>query len=292
GFMNTTREASGNRQALAKEWTGFAGFLRATFGQPALQLPSSHSFSLLPSPFSLLPSPFSLLPSPFSLLPSPFSRRRPVLELRRIELEAFQQLVEVGAVAIGHARGAGDVAAGNAQELREVTAGELVGGGGEAGQAAFLLVEQSSPLSRADYLAGRERGATLDEVLQFAHVARPVAFEQRFQRGRCKALRRARCRVDAIEEMRGQQRNVLAPLAQRRQAQVDHVETIEKILAELAAFHALAQVLVGGGDDADVDMPVAGAAHGAHRAFLQHAQQLHLRARRHVTDLVQEQRAA
>src|SRR5690606_9290494 len=32
GFMNTTREASGNRQALAKEWTGFAGFLRATFG--------------------------------------------------------------------------------------------------------------------------------------------------------------------------------------------------------------------------------------------------------------------
>src|SRR5690606_3287227 len=28
------------------------------------------------------------------LTPSPFSRRRPVLELRRIELEAFQQLVE------------------------------------------------------------------------------------------------------------------------------------------------------------------------------------------------------
>ncbi len=45
--------------------------------------------------------------------------------------------------------------------------------------------------------------------------------------------------------MGDQQRDVVLALAQRRQAQVDHVEAIEEVLAEGAVAHRLLQVGVG-----------------------------------------------
>ena len=53
-----------------------------------------------------------------------------------------------------------------------------------------------------------------------------------------------------------------------------------------------AEIAVGGGDDAHVDLARALAADAAELARLQDAQQLALHAGRHLADLVQEQRAA
>jgi alpha-D-ribose 1-methylphosphonate 5-triphosphate synthase subunit PhnL len=94
----------------------------------------------------------------------------------------------------------------------------------------------------------------------------------------------------AREKVLRQQRNVLAPLAQRRQLRRDHVEAVVQVLAELAAGDRLLQVAVGGRDDAHVDLARSVAADGPHLAFLQHAQQLDLQLQRHVADLVEEQR--
>ena len=55
---------------------------------------------------------------------------------------------------------------------------------------------------------------------------------------------------------------------------------------------SIAQVLVGGGDDAHVGLDRGAAADGRVFALLQHAQQPGLRLHRHVADLVEEQRAA
>ena len=53
-----------------------------------------------------------------------------------------------------------------------------------------------------------------------------------------------------------------------------------------------AQIAVGGGDDADVDAARDVLADAAQLPFLNDAQQLGLRARRQLADLVEEQRAA
>ena len=83
--------------------------------------------------------------------------------------------------------------------------------------------------------------------------------------------------VDA-QEVLGQQRDVVAPLAQGRHAQGDDVEAVVGILAETALFHRRPQILVGGGHQAQVDL-LGAAAQALDLTLLQHAQELHLDAR-------------
>ena len=94
-----------------------------------------------------------------------------------------------------------------------------------------------------------------------------------------------------LEEVLRQQRNVLVPLAQRRQLHGDDVQAVEEILAELPLLHHLAQLDVRRGDDPDVDLDRLDAAEAHELALLDHAQQLGLRLERDVADLVEEDRA-
>ena len=70
------------------------------------------------------------------------------------------------------------------------------------------------------------------------------------------------------------------------------VQAVEEVLAEAAGAHLVAQVAVGRGDQAHVDVQRLGAADAVEAPFLDHAQQLGLRGERHLADLVEEQRAA
>ena len=82
-----------------------------------------------------------------------------------------------------------------------------------------------------------------------------------------------------------------APLAQRRHRDLDHLQAVIEILAELAAQHHRFEVAVGGGDDADVDVDRFVAAKLGELRVLQHVQQLGLERRLHLADLVEEDRA-
>jgi hypothetical protein len=67
------------------------------------------------------------------------------------------------------------------------------------------------------------------------HVAGEVQSLQVFQRGLGEALGFAAELLRAfLQEVLRQQRDVLAPLAQRRQAQADDVEAVEQVFAEQA----------------------------------------------------------
>ena len=95
-----------------------------------------------------------------------------------------------------------------------------------------------------------------------------------------------------LQEVARQRRDVLLPLAQRRQPQAHDVEAVHQVLAEQALPHALLQVLVRRGDDAHVRLQRRVAADAVVLAVGEHAQQAHLQVGRHVADLVEEQRAA
>ena len=96
----------------------------------------------------------------------------------------------------------------------------------------------------------------------------------------------------AMQDGVGQLGDVFAALAQRRHAQLDHVDAVVEVFAELRLRHQVGEVLVRGRQDAHVDRRLALLADGPHGLFLDHAQQLHLHVQRQVGDLVEEQRAA
>ena len=79
---------------------------------------------------------------------------------------------------------------------------------------------------------------------------------------------------------------------QRRDPDVEHLQPIEQVLAEVAAFHGFAQVAVGRGDHANVRFQRPGGAEPLELAFLQHAQELRLCRQAHLGDFVEKQHAA
>ena len=98
-------------------------------------------------------------------------------------------------------------------------------------------------------------------------------------------------RANFFEKIIHQQRNVVAPVAQRRDVDAHDVEPVKQILAELFRGDGGFERLVGRGDDAHVHLDRLVAADALERAGLQHAQNFRLRGGRHVADFVEENRA-
>ncbi len=95
-----------------------------------------------------------------------------------------------------------------------------------------------------------------------------------------------------LEEVLGEEGNVLAALAERWELQHDDVEAVEEVFAEAAVFDGLLEVDVGGGDDADVDLDLAGAAEMHEAAVLEDAEDLGLHVHGHGADLVEKEGAS
>ena len=73
-----------------------------------------------------------------------------------------------------------------------------------------------------------------------------------------------------------QQRDVLAPVAERRRVDPDDVQAMVQILAESTLFHGLSEILVGRRDHADVDTDRALPADPVELPLREHAQQTRL----------------
>src|SRR5438552_1496036 len=130
-------------------------------------------------------------------------------------------------------------------------------------------------------------------MLELAHVSLPFVRAERAVGVGGEGPRRAlQARRGRGEEVLDQERQVLDPLAQRREDDRDDVRPVVEVLAEAPRLHLGLEVLVGGGEDADVDLEGAVAAHPLELALLEHAQDLRLRLRPHVADLVEEERPA
>ncbi len=96
----------------------------------------------------------------------------------------------------------------------------------------------------------------------------------------------------SAEEMRGQGGNVLAPVPQRWNPDLDGVEAELEILAETPGRHFGIEVGVGGRDDSNVGLARPRRAHGFELPRFDHAKQLRLKAGGDVGDLVQKQGTA
>ncbi len=77
----------------------------------------------------------------------------------------------------------------------------------------------------------------------------------------------------ALDDAAGDQRDVLGAFAQGRGLQAKNIQPVVQVLSETPAPDRVAQILMGGGDDPDVDGDGLGAAETKYLALLQHAQQ-------------------
>ena len=89
-----------------------------------------------------------------------------------------------------------------------------------------------------------------------------------------------------------QRRQIVLPLAQRRQRDGEDRQAVIEILAESPGVHLDQQVAVGGGDDADVGAAGPHVPDALISPLLQDTQQLGLQLRRQLAHLVEEQGAA
>ena len=85
--------------------------------------------------------------------------------------------------------------------------------------------------------------------------------------------------------------DVVAAIAQRRQEQLEHAEAIVQVLAKSLVADVLLQVLIRGGDHADVDVDFFGRADGQEWMAFENAQQLGLAFEGQLADFVEKQRA-
>ncbi len=139
-------------------------------------------------------------------------------------------------------------------------------------------------------MAGRGQ---LERVAQFAHIARPVVGRQARETGFGQGPHRlAALPGDLLQQRLTEDRQVLQPLAQGRQAQRQDIEAIVQVGPERAGRHHGRQIPAGGGDDPHVHGAQPGRTQGLDFPFLEHAQQLGLEHEGHVAHLVQKQAAA
>src|SRR6185436_7688787 len=97
---------------------------------------------------------------------------------------------------------------------------------------------------------------------------------------------------EPVEEELDQHREISLALAQQRQAQVENVDAVEEILAEQSQRHVLAQVAMRRRDQPDIDLDRNVRSQRFDRSILEDAQQLGLRRRRQLGDLVEKQSSA
>src|SRR5256885_17091042 len=83
-------------------------------------------------------------------------------------------------------------------------------------------------------------------------------------------------RVERPQEALAQEQHVLSALPQRRHVEYDHRQAEVEILTESLLAHLPLEIAVRRGDDVDVDLALAHAAHPPHQPLLDRPQQLPL----------------
>src|SRR5579862_18793 len=145
---------------------------------------------------------------------------------------------------------------------------------------------------RGDLGSRGKHDGTLDYILQFSNVARPGVGQQRPQGFRTDSAHRAIVLFGVfLQKEIDQQRNIFSALAEGREFDGDYVQPIKKIFAEATIAYSLAQVYVGGGDDAHVHLYFLHSTEMHELAILQDTKYLGLRVQAHGGDLVEKQRA-
>ena len=146
---------------------------------------------------------------------------------------------------------------------------------------------------KLDILAIMQNHEGADDVLQLAHIARPLIGEHRlFHRG-CKTPKSLLLLAGELgEKSATDQQHIVVPFAQGRQRDRHHMQAVEQVLAEAPRRNLGRGIAVGCADDAHVDRRRRVRADPLHRACLQEAKHFCLQRQVHLANFVEKERAS
>src|SRR6185436_12611537 len=218
-------------------------------------------------------------------------RAGPLSELLRIDAVLGQHVMERGPAYVERAGGPADIAPTPYQGIAEQPSLALVPRLSQRGQRVHGGRRVEVEVGRADDTAAGHDDGAVHLVLELADVAGPRVLDDSFKSlGAEPRLALERLRIPAQEGV-CQQDHVLPTVAEGRQMDSDHGESIVEILAEASTSEGLLEALVTRRDHADVDGDDVATAHPLDLAFLQEAQELDLEGQAHFRDFIQEQRS-
>jgi hypothetical protein len=156
-----------------------------------------------------------------------------------------------------------------------------------------VIPDRLGQVPRLDVAGLAHEHGALDGVLELAHVARPAVANQQVIGGRRDRPHAAPVAlVELGQEVVAEQRHVLGALAQRRHLEGDRVDAEVEVFPQPPLAQRVLEIDVRVADQAEVHANEPIAANRAVLALLQDTQQLRLQVRRHLADLVEEQRPA
>ena len=125
---------------------------------------------------------------------------------------------------------------------------------------------------RCNYAARCQSESTGNHIFKLAHITRPIMVDNAIQRillNRYRLLRTAKKPLN-------KQRNILASLAQRRQAHLDDIQGVEQVFPKLSACDSFIHVLGCGHDQPKIGLNRLVAPQPLDRPFLSCPQELGL----------------
>src|SRR6266536_4297806 len=156
-----------------------------------------------------------------------------------------------------------------------------------------MITDRLRQIVRGQYRLIRERDGLLDGVFEFTNIPRPAIGAEQLHR----LVRDGRDGFAALlgvvlEKMAGQERDIFHSLPQGREMDGDHIQTVVQILAKIPFAHRFTQVVVRGGNDANVYLEPVFAADPSDLVLLEHAQETRLHVCADATDFVKKASAA
>jgi hypothetical protein len=143
-----------------------------------------------------------------------------------------------------------------------------------------------------DQVAAAEQHRPGDDVAQFPDIPRPgIVLQASPGRGAEAHHRELVAPGFLLQEMLGQQQDVVAPFPEGRQGRQEHRQAVIEVPAEAALGQQLGQILVGGTYQPDIHLGGDIAPQGLHFPLLQNPQQTGLHPRVQIPHFVQKQGA-
>src|SRR4030042_1993377 len=139
---------------------------------------------------------------------------------------------------------------------------------------------------------GDDHGAFYD-ILQLAHIARPIIFHQDVERLFSNTLHLpSHLYVKLLYEVMDQERDIFLVLPERGELYGYNVQAVVEVVSEVSLNHRLFQITVGSGDNAGIDLNRFCPPHPCELLFLKYPQEAQLQLGADISDLIKEYGAA
>src|SRR5882724_10119200 len=190
-------------------------------------------------------------------------------------------------VAVGCREGLGQC------EALSRSASALQGVGADAFGSSLPFGDREVEVGAGNQVGLAHDNSPADLALQLAHVTRPaIVFDQGLGFCRESFYGSPVLAVELVEEVMSKDNGVPRPLAQGWNPDGELVQPIIKVFAELLRVDHLDNAPVGCANNPDIDRNQLAATDSLDHALLQEAEQLDLKQRRHVGNLIEKDRPA